>query len=183
MLRELNTFNVKRQTEGKKPIHIGIGINTDSIVSGNIGSPRRMDYTVIGDGVNLASRFEGACKQYRAKLLISEFTFKKLRGTYRSREVDRVIVKGKTQPVGMIELLDYHTDETFPNIMEVLNYFRYGLQCYRDSHWDAAIKAFREALNLNPADFASIMYLDRCEHLKKAPPSPDWNGVWKLESK
>src|SRR5438105_1395899 len=148
MLRDLNAFNLKRQTEGKKPIHIGIGINTDSIVSGNIGSPRRMDYTVIGDGVNLASRFEGACKQYRAKLLISEFTFKKLRGTYRSREVDRVIVKGKTQPVGMIELLDYHTDETFPNIMEVLNYFRYGLQCYRDSHWDAAIKEFREALNL-----------------------------------
>ena len=183
MLRDLNAFNLKRQTEGKKPIHIGIGINTDSIVSGNIGSPRRMDYTVIGDGVNLASRLEGACKQYRAKLLISEFTFKKLRGTYRSREVDRVIVKGKTQPVGMIEILDYHTDETFPNIMEVLNYFRYGLQCYRDCHWDAAINAFREALNLNPADFASIMYLDRCEHLKKAPPSPDWNGVWKLESK
>jgi adenylate cyclase len=183
MLRELNTFNVKRQAEGKKPIHVGIGINTDSIVSGNIGSPRRMDYTVIGDGVNLASRLEGACKQYRARLLVSEFTFKKLRGTYRGREVDRVIVKGKTKPVGMIEILDYHNDETFPNMMQVLNNFRHGLQSYRDCRWDDAINSFREALDLNPADFISIMYLERSEHLKKSPPPVDWNGVWKLETK
>src|SRR6185503_17088336 len=121
MLRELNSYNLRRGAEGKRPIDIGIGINTDTIVSGNIGSPRRMDYTVIGDGVNLASRLEGACKQYHAHLLISEFTLKKLRGTYRSREIDKVVVKGKTQPIGLIEVLDYHTDETFPNCMEVLN--------------------------------------------------------------
>src|SRR5207253_10640817 len=91
MLRELNAFNLRRAGEGKKPIQIGIGINTDSIVSGNIGSPRRMDYTVIGDGVNLASRLESACKQSRIRLLISEYTFRKLRGTYHSREIDREI--------------------------------------------------------------------------------------------
>ena len=92
-------------------------------------------------------------------------------------------MKGKTQPVGVIEILDYQTEETFPSMMEVLNIFRYGVRCYRDCRWDDAIKSFREALNLNPADFASLMYLERCEHLKKSPPSPDWNGVWKLESK
>jgi adenylate cyclase len=183
MLRELTAYNIRRSADGRKPIEIGIGINTDTIVSGNIGSPRRMDYTVIGDGVNLASRLEGACKQYRARLLVSESTFKKLHGTYRSREIDRVLVKGKTHPVGVFEIVDYHSDESFPNIMEVLNFFRYGLKCYRERRWDDAVNAFEEALNLNPADFLSIMYLQRCEHLKKNPPPEDWNGVWVMETK
>ena len=183
MLRELNGYNMRRAAEGKKPIHIGIGINTDSIVSGNIGSPRRMDYTVIGDGVNLASRLESACKQYHAKLLVSENTFKRLRGTYRSREIDRVVVKGKTQPVGLFEIVDYHSDETFPNMMDVLNSFRHGLKCYRERHWDDGISAFREALSLNPSDFLSQIYIDRCEHLKNAPPPEDWNGAFIMETK
>lgn len=183
MLRELNGYNVRRASEGKKEIDIGIGINTDSIVSGNIGSPRRMDYTVIGDGVNLASRLEGACKQYHARLLVSESTFKKLRGTYRSREIDRVIVKGKTQPVGIFEIVDYHTDESFPHGMEVLTSFRYGLRCYRERRWDEAIKSFSEAIAFNPSDFGSQMYLSRCELLKSSPPPDDWDGVWVMTSK
>jgi adenylate cyclase len=183
MLRELTAYNIRRAADGRKPIEIGIGINTDTVVSGNIGSPRRMDYTVIGDGVNLASRLEGACKQYRARLLLTEYTFGKLHGTYRSREIDRVLVKGKTQPVGVFEILDYHSEVSFPNIMEVLNFFRYGLRCYRERRWEDAISAFEEALNLNPSDFLSIMYLQRCEHLKKNPPPADWNGVWVMETK
>ena len=183
MLQELNGYNLRRNAEGKKSIQIGIGINTDTIVSGNIGSPRRMDYTVIGDGVNLASRLESACKQYHARLLISEFTFKKLHGTYRIREIDRVIVQGKTQPVGLYEVLDYHSDETFPNLMEVLNAFRYGVKCYRDRRWDDGIKAFRDALELNPRDFVSQMYVERCELLKQSPPAEDWNGVFVMKTK
>jgi len=183
MLRELTGYNLRRAAEAKKPIHIGVGINTDTIVSGNIGSPRRMDYTVIGDGVNLASRLEGACKQYHARVLISEFTFKKLHGTYRTREIDRVIVKGKTQPVGLYEIVDYHTDESFPELMNVLQCFRDGLKCYRERRWSEGINAFREALALNPADYPSSMYLQRCEHLKNSPPPADWDGVWKMETK
>lgn len=183
MLRELNEYNLQRTSGGKKPIDIGIGINTDSIVSGNIGSPRRMNYTVIGDGVNLASRLESACKQYHAHLLISEFTFKKLRGTYRSREIDRVVVKGKTQPVGLFEIVDYHSEETFPNIMEVLNSFRHGLKFYRERRWDDAAAAFRESLALHPNDFVSSMYVERCAHLKQTSPGEDWDGVFVMETK
>ncbi|MGQ0664849.1 MAG: GAF domain-containing protein [Pseudomonadota bacterium] len=123
MMANLATFNRERAVHGKKPIEIGIGLNTDIVVSGNIGSPKRMDYTVIGDGVNLASRLEGACKQYGARILISEFTIRRLRGTYRLREIDKVVVKGKTEAVAVYEVLDCHSEEAFPNVMKVVNLF------------------------------------------------------------
>jgi adenylate cyclase len=182
MIADLREFNREREARGQLAIDMGIGLNTDEIVSGNIGSPKRMDYTVIGDGVNLAARLESACKQYAARILISENTYKKLRGTYRSREVDKVIVKGKTEPVGVYEVLDYHTDETFPNLMGVLNQFQSGLERYRAGAWDEAIEAFQVGLVLNPEDRISQIYIERCERLKIDPPD-DWNGVWVMTSK
>jgi adenylate cyclase len=182
MITELAAYNQTRAAHGKKPIDVGIGLNTDTVVSGNIGSPKRMDYTVIGDGVNLASRLEGACKQYGARVLISENTFRRLRGTYRTREVDRVVVKGKTEPVGIYEVLDYHTEATFPHLREVLGHFKDGLDLYREGRWDEAIASFRQALEGNPADALAAMYVDRCVELQKDPPA-DWNGVWVLRSK
>ena len=183
MIRSLYGFNAARIEAGHKPIDIGVGINTDSIVSGNIGSPKRMDYTVIGDGVNLASRLEGACKQYGTRILVSEGTYKQLRGTYRAREVDHVVVKGKTQPVEIFELLDYHTEETFPNIVDALARFRDGIQCYRQRKWAAASEVFGEALDLQPDDKLARLYIDRCLHLEESPPSADWDGVWVMQSK
>jgi len=183
MIRELLEWNAVRQSEGKPAVDIGIGLNTDVVVSGNIGSKKRMDFTIIGDGVNLASRLESACKQYGTRILISEFTYRKLKDTYRSREVDWVVVKGKTKPVAIHEILDYHTDKTFPNIVEVLTYFRDGLEKYRHRQWDDAIAQFHQALALNPSDQLTHIYLERCEHLKRSPPTDDWNGVWIMESK
>src|SRR3970282_996615 len=130
MMREMNAWNLTRAANGLLTIDMGIALNTDTVVSGNIGSHKRMDYTVIGDGVNLASRLESACKQYAAHVLISENTFKRLKGTYRTREVDLVVVKGKTQPVAVYEVLDYHTDESFPNMMDAVNQIRAGIKYY-----------------------------------------------------
>ena len=183
MMSELNTYNRGRVSDGKRPINIGIGINTDEVVSGNIGSPKRMDYTVIGDGVNLAARLESACKQYGAQILISENTLNNLRGTYRSREIDRVVVKGKTQPVGVYEVLDFHTGDTFPNLAEVLGHFREGIAQYRAQRWDDAIATFETALRLNENDLASKMYVERCALLRETPPGDDWGGVWTMTSK
>jgi adenylate cyclase len=183
MIRSLSAWNVKRLGEGKKPVKMGIGINTDTIVSGNIGSPRRMDYTLIGDGVNLASRLESLCKQYHASILISENTYRKLRGTYRIREVDRVVVKGKTETVAIYEVLDYHDEKTFPNVMEVVNHFRDGLSQYRNRSWDRAIDAFNEALRLHEDEKLCRMYIERCGVLKESPPGDDWDGAWIMKSK
>jgi len=183
MLQELDRFNAARKERGMMAIDMGLGINTDEIVSGNIGSPKRMNYTVIGDGVNLAARLETACKQYGAKMLVSDATVKKLKGTYRMREADRVIVKGKTEPVVIFECLDYHTDATFPNQMEVINQFKDGLAKYRKQEWDKAKAAFGEALKAHPGDKLSKIYIERCDYFQKTPPGEKWDGVWVMKEK
>ena len=182
MIRSLNEWNSTRVADGKPPIGMGIGLNTDTVVAGNIGSPKRMDFTMIGDGVNLAARLESACKQYDARILISDLTHRQLKGVYRTREVDRVIVKGKTEPVAIHEVLDYHTDETFPNLMDVVNDFRDGIGSYRRGAWDAAIGSFQRCLRAHPADALSTTYVARCEELRAHPPE-NWDGIWVMTSK
>ena len=183
MITELRALNQRRSARGQKPIMMGVGLNTDKVVSGNIGSPKRMDYTVIGDGVNLASRLESACKEYSAQILCSEFTYRKLKGTYRMREIDLVIVKGKTEPIGVHEVLDFHTEETFPHMPEVIGLFRGGLGYYRKGEFDRAIKQFQEAIALHPGDKLSTTYIERCAYLKAHPPEGPWDGVWVMKSK
>jgi adenylate cyclase len=183
MIRALHVWNRQRVAEGKKPVGMGIGLNTDTIVSGNIGSPKRMDYTLIGDGVNLASRLESLCKQYHASILISENTVRRLKGTYRIREVDRVQVKGKTESVGVCEVLDYHTEESYPNLMDVVNHFRDGLTLYRRREWEKAISRFNEALRLNPDENLCGMYIERCILFRDEPPGDNWDGGWIMKTK
>jgi adenylate cyclase len=183
MIVALRCWNVQRASEGKDPIEIGIGLNTDMVVSGNIGSKKRMDYTMIGDGVNLAARLESSCKQYGARILISEFTYKKLRGTYRAREIDLAVHKGKTQPVAVYEILDYHTDETYPHLIDAMGHFRDGLDKYRAKAFGPARVLFEKVLALNPNDKTAKLYTERCDFLATNPPTEDWCGVWVLEEK
>jgi len=183
MIRTLDAWNQQRIGEGRLPVNIGIGLNTDSVVSGNIGSRKRMDFTIIGDGANLASRLESACKHYGAKVLISESTVRQLQGTYRMREIDSVVVKGKTEPVSIYEVLAYHTEKSFPGIGELLGLFKDGLGAYRARRWDTAIRLFGECLAINSDDKPSRLFIERAEQLKRSPPPDDWAGVWVMESK
>jgi adenylate cyclase len=182
MVRALDTLNAGRHEQGLKPINMGVGIATETIVSGNIGTPKRMDYTVIGDGVNLASRLEGATKEYKSRILCAASTWQALKGTYRAREVDRIVVKGKLEPVAIYEILDYHTPETFPNLSDVLAAFRDGLASYRTGEFERASAQFRHALELNPNDATSAVFLERCEYLQ-AHADGHWDGVWVMKTK
>jgi adenylate cyclase len=183
MIRECRRWSRDRVQRGQKPVDMGIGLNTDLVVSGNIGSAKRMDYTLIGDGVNLASRLESACKAYSAHILVSENTFRRLRGTYRIRDIDLVVVKGKTEPVGVYEVLDHHTEESFPNLMDVVSYFNEGMRHYRAARFPNAITQFEKALALHPKDKLSTTYIARCRHLTDNPPDEAWNGVWVMTEK
>ncbi len=182
MISRLWDWNAEREKEGKPPVDMGLGLNTDKIVAGNIGSSKRMDYTMIGDGVNLAARLESACKQYSARILISDYTYQKLKGTYQIRYIDDVVVKGKTEPVGVREVLDYHNKDTFPNLMDTVNHFNEGREHYKSGDWEKARKSFNECLKANPEDALSNTYLERLDYLKKENPK-DWDGVWVMTSK
>ena len=182
MLCKLSDWNAERASRGERTIEIGIGINTDTIVAGAIGSKTRMDYTMIGDGVNVAARIEGACKQYAARLLISEATYGGLRGAYKVREVDQVILQGRSAPVRIYELLDHLTEASFPNGDAVVSKFAEARRHYLAGAWSKATAAFWEVLALNPADRLADIYIQRCNRLLAIPPT-DWTGVWALESK
>ncbi len=183
MVTSLRAWNVEREARGEPVVDMGIGLNTDSVVAGNIGSSKRMDYTIIGDGVNLAARLESACKAYGARILLSEQTRAGLRGVYRLREVDRVVVKGKTTPVAVYECLDYHDEASFPNLMEALGAFNEGLTRYRETDFARASHWFGEALRANPGDALSLTYVERCRILTESPPAAGWDGVWVMKEK
>lgn len=183
MQRELRAMNAARVASGEARLDVGIGIHTGEVFSGNVGSPRRMDFTVMGDGVNLASRLESACKQYRAPVLYSEAARLAARGTYRSREIDRMVVKGKTEPVLVHELLEHHDAQSFPGLIDSLAHFRDGLALYRDSRWSDAIAAFERCLAIHPADGVAELYVARCQRLASDPPAAGWDGVWVLTEK
>jgi len=183
MLRSLREWNRERDALGRPTVQIGIGLNTDSVVAGNIGTPKRMDYTIIGDGVNLAARLESACKHYGARLLVSELTHANLKGVYRLREIDRVIVQGKSKPVAVFECLDHHDAESFPNLMDAVGAFGEGLTLYRDASFDRAREWFERALQANPDDPVARLYRDQCDAMIASPPPPDWDGVSVLAQK
>ncbi len=183
MLRACHDFNRRRATMGQDPVYMGLGINTDDVLAGNIGSLKRMDYTVIGDGVNLASRLEGTNKPYGTQIIISEFTVRELKAQYQLRELDRIRVKGKSEPVGIYEVLDHHDEETLPNRTELLYMFNAALAYYKQREWAQAERIFNDALLMNRKDGPSAMYRDRCKYFLEHPPAADWDGVWTMKTK
>ncbi len=177
MMQILGRLNNRRRLENAATINIGIGISYGEVIAGNIGSPRRMDYTVIGDSVNLASRLEGANKLYGTNVLMAEQVVRRLRNPPRMREIDLVVVRGKSEPVRIFELLSHHTRESFPNMDRVLLCFEEGLRLYRQREWQKATACFQEALDACPADGPSKLYLATCEEFMRNPPGEDWNGA------
>lgn len=181
MMDQLKRLNEKWIHEGKKPLDIGIGINTGPMMVGNMGSEQRFDYTVMGDAVNLGSRLEGANKAYRTHILISDTTYEQVKGDFACMELDSVKVKGKTLPVKIYELV---AEKGAPAAdLELINYFHEGLQLYKRQEWDEAIKIFENVSAMNEHVYAARIYIQRSRNLKANPPGPDWDGVFTMTTK
>jgi adenylate cyclase len=178
MLVALRELNGRRAAAGHEPIRIGVGISTGYCVAGNIGSPKRLEYTVIGDRVNLAERLQNANKYYGTSVLICDSTASRLKRAMKIRELDLIRVRGINAPVPVYEVLDFHTRETFPNLDVVLPAFKEGLALYRQQSWDRAATRFSEALSAFPGDRPSRLYLERCETYRSDPPATGWDGAW-----
>jgi adenylate cyclase len=178
MLTALGEFNYRRAWEGKPPVRIGLGINTGPVVAGNMGSEDRLNYTVLGDTVNLASRMEGLTRTYNVNCIVSEFTHRESRRGFRFRELDFVRVKGRATPVRIFELWVKSPSEADEEIPEVLQKFQNARQFYIMRDWERAETYFRQVLEMRPDDGPSLMYLSRIEELRRTPPPETWDGVY-----
>jgi adenylate cyclase len=183
MQAALERYNAVRVARGQKPIDTGIGISSGEVVCGNIGSEKRMDYTVIGDGVNLASRLEGATKQYGAHIMVSEFTQARTGARFVTRELDRIRVKGKNRPVQIYEVMG-RSDRPVPEaVARRLDAHEGGMKAYRKRAWREAMGSFGAAVEAFPKDKVFALYADRCRYFLDHPPGDDWDGVWELKDK
>ena len=170
------------KAEGQPEISARIGINSGWLVVGNMGSQARMEYTVMGDTVNLASRLEGANKFYDTLILLGPRTYELAARDIEAREVDLMRVKGKKEPVVVFELLARkgHLSAEQHRVIET---YLEGLEAYKRRDFKTAAAQFEAALALDPRDGPSRVYLERAKEYLVAPPPADWDGVYELKSK
>jgi adenylate cyclase len=159
-----------------------IGIATGEALVGSIGSDYMMSFTVMGDTVNLASRLEGANKVYGSRCLISEATANMSAADFDLREIDRVVVTGQSQPQTVYEVVS-KKDTLTPQQKQLCERYAAGLSAYRARRWDEADAAFNAAIEAAPGDAPSIALLARVAVLKQTPPTENWDGSWRIESK
>lgn len=182
MQKKILELSAKWIQSGQKPIQVRIGINSGDVIVGNIGGVKRFDYTVMGDSVNLASRLEGANKEYGTRIMISEGTFEQVESKIIVRELDLIRVKGKTRPTKVFELIGLIGNKEDESKLNTLADYLKGMKHYKNRDFNSAISFFKKSFE-STNDFPSKVYLARCQSYLETPPSSDWDGVFEFKTK
>ncbi|PZO09957.1 MAG: adenylate/guanylate cyclase domain-containing protein [Leptolyngbya foveolarum] len=183
MRKRLVAFNQERLAKGQPELRIGIGLSSGEVVSGNIGSQRKMEYTVIGDGVNLSARLESITKQYGCDIVLSEHTYELCKEMIWVRELDLIRVKGKLEPVKIYELVGDRTQPLSKEDEIFLDLYSRGRKAYKERRFHGAMALFDKALSLRPDDLAAALQLERTQAYIQRPPANDWDGVYVMTTK
>lgn len=181
--QRIHELNKAWASEGKLPLPTRIGMHTGSVVVGNIGSSERMNYSVLGDAVNVASRLEGANKVYGTRIIVSEATYGQVATRFAFRPLDRVGVLGRKQGIMIYELVGDPEKGLAPGVKELCEGFSKGLDAYFRRDWEAALRTFTELAKTFPDDAPAALFIERCRRLIAEPPLANWDGVTRLESK
>ena len=181
MCSALDAVNIELKKTNKPLLAVGVGINTDIVVAGNMGSKARLNYTVIGDGVNLASRLEGLTKQYGVLIIVSE-SCKQACPDFVFRELDKVRVKGKSEPVTIFEPLSL-TKPLNQKKANELEHYQQAVNAYRQKQWQTASALFSTLNKSHPDTKLYKVYLERITQYCSYPPSEDWDGAYTFTTK
>jgi len=180
MQTRLGEMRAQWEKEARPELYMRIGINSDVAVVGNMGSAQRMDYTMMGDGVNLAARLEGVNKQYKCFTMISQNTKEAIGDACETRELDLIRVVGKSEPIRIYELIA-PKGQLNEEIAKRNKYFAKALKLYRAQDWTEAAKYFSHCAK--QGDPTGQVFLDRCKQFLKSPPPKNWDGVYQMTSK
>ena len=168
--------------QGKPELLVRMGVNTGNMVVGNMGSAYRMDYTIMGDSVNLTARLEGANKEYQTFFIISEYTYRQVKQDIEARELDLIRVIGKNKPVRVYEVLGRKGDIPEERL-KIFHNFALGLSLYRNRQWEKATQIFHRTTSALDGDGPSETFLKRCRYYTANPAAPGWDGVFAMTRK
>jgi adenylate cyclase len=181
MQSDAKALNERFKARGWPTFKIGVGVNSGVMRVGDMGSKIRKAYTVMGDAVNIASRLEGITKQYGADIIIGDGTRKLLSG-FVLREVDRVRVKGKDEPVTIYEPLGLE-EQVDPARQDEIKIWNQALRLYRQQDWDRAEVQLLNLRKMAPDSELYELFIERIAHHRAHPPGAGWDGAWTFETK